>query len=219
MLGGWRRGEAAGLRRGAWSNGSCPAVDGHIWAVAQIAEALLYLSHIPATSQMRRLSLKEIIALSCRGHSAFHLSGLDMICWLAAVYLISFKVFQNLRHTPPGRDTESRKRVSWRMLIGGGWGGGEGSRRSCNTCTFPHEALGRDSYTAETNSSPSFSLAVSLFRGRKWIRFAKKPKAQIPPISSLCSTLWSRIDWLTPPGHLCGGWARGWNRKKEMKCF
>ena len=189
MLGGWRRGEAAGLRRGAWSNGSCPAVDGHIWAVAQIAEALLYLSHIPATSQMRRLSLKEIIALSCRGHSAFHLSGLDMICWLAAVYLISFKVFQNLRHTPPGRDTESRKRVSWRMLIGGGWRRGEGAG-DLVTPAHSHMRLWGGIATPPRLTHLPLSLSPSLFSAAgngSGLRKSPRPRSlQYPPCVLHC---------------------------------
>lgn len=75
-------------------------------------------------------------------------------------------------------------------------------RRSRNTCTFPHKALGRDSCTAETNSSLSFHL----FRGRKCIRFVK---AEGRP--TLCSdrvihsqTRWSAFRyWKAVLGALC----------------
>lgn len=50
---------------------------------------------------------------------------------------------------------------------------GRETRRSCNTCRFPHKALGNASYTAETDSF--LFLSFNLFRGRKWIEVAKSP--------------------------------------------
>lgn len=86
-------------------------------------------------------------------------------------------------------------------------------RRSCNTCTFPHKALGRDSYTPQRLTHLPLSLSFSASSAAGNGSGSLKPKAQIPSISSLCSTLWSRIDGFTPRA------PAGQKQSKRVQCL
>lgn len=139
---------------------------------------------------MHWISPKRDYHVVLLGHNVFYLSGMDMICWLSVVYLISFRVFQNLliHAARERRRAESREQVSWRMLIGGRAG-------DLVTPAHSHARLWGEIATPQRRISPFLSFRI--FCGKKGIRFVK---ARGPDPFNILSVFYIVIlDWLIDP--------------------